>query len=200
MALNRVVQLKKVQDEARELFNRKNHDYGDAFAEYDVVGVLVRLGDKVKRCQSISKHGIQLVDGEKLRDTLIDMHNYAAMAIMLLDEVDNRGYDTCDEHEDSDRDLDEDLNEDSDLVLEENEPPSLIHKTETGAMLCQWKIIGDSGKVYHREQYYDTDVRRLINTCSCPSFKWNEKKVCKHITQLNHYRPMIIEEIDTTSM
>jgi len=196
MAHNRVEQLKKVQDEARELFNQKNHDYGDAFAEYDVIGVLVRLGDKVKRCQSISKHGIQLVDGEKLRDTLIDMHNYAAMAIMLLDEVDNRGYDTCDEHED----LDEDLNEDSDLVLEDNVPQPLIHKTETGAMLRQWQIIGDSGKVYHRNQYYDTDVRRLINTCSCLSFKWNEKKVCKHITQPNHYRPMIIEEIDTTRM
>ena len=208
MAQHRVEQLKKVQDEARELFNRKNHDYGDAFAEYDVVGVLVRLGDKVKRCQSISKSGIQLVDGEKLRDTLIDMHNYAAMAIMLLDEIDidNQVYDTCDEHEDLNEhlneDLDEDLNEDldEDLVLEDNVPQPLIHKTETGAMLRQWQIIGDSGKVYHRNQYYDTDVRRLINTCSCPSFKWNEKKVCKHITQLNHYRPMIIEEIDTTRM
>ena len=177
MAQNRVEQLKKVQDEARELFNRKNHDYGDAFAEYDVVGVLVRLGDKVKRCQSISKSGIQLVDGEKLRDTLIDMHNYAAMAIMLLDEVED---------------------EDSDLVLEENEPQPLIHRTQSGAMLRQWQIIGDSDNIYYREQYYDTDERRLINTCSCPSFKWNEKKVCKHITQLNHYRPMIIEEIDTS--
>lgn len=188
MAQNRVEQLKKVQDEARELFNRKNHDYGDAFAEYDVVGVLVRLGDKVKRCQSISKSGIQLVDGEKLRDTLIDMHNYAAMAIMLLDEVDidNQEYDTCDE--------------DSDLVLEENEPQPLIHRTQTGAMLRRWQIIGDSDNVYYREQYYDTDKRQLINTCSCPSFKWNEKKVCKHITHLNHYRPMIIEEIDNTSM
>ena len=84
--IDRVQQLKTVQDEALQLFKKKNHDYGDAFADYDVVGVLVRLGDKVKRCQSISKTGIQLVDGEKLRDTLIDMHNYAAMAIMLMDE------------------------------------------------------------------------------------------------------------------
>lgn len=83
---DRVQQLKAVQNEALELFKKKNHDYGDAFADYDVVGVLVRLGDKVKRCQSISKTGIQLVDGEKMRDTLIDMHNYAGMAIMLLDE------------------------------------------------------------------------------------------------------------------
>ncbi len=83
---NRVEQLSKVQNEALELFKKKNHDYGDAFADYDVVGVLVRLGDKVKRCQSISKTGIKLVDNESLRDTLIDLHNYAAMAIMLIDE------------------------------------------------------------------------------------------------------------------
>ncbi len=36
---NRVQQLKVVQDEALELFRRKNHDYGDAFADYDVVKV-----------------------------------------------------------------------------------------------------------------------------------------------------------------
>ena len=188
MAYNRVEQLKKVQDEARELFSKKNHDYGDAFADYDVVGVLVRLGDKVKRCQSISKSGIQLVDGEKLRDTLIDMHNYAAMAIMLLDEVDNQEYDTCDE------------DSEQGLVLEENVPQPLIHRTQTGAMLRRWQIIGDSKNVYYRQQYYDTDdkgMRQVVNTCSCPSFKWNEKKVCKHISRVDYYRPMIIEELDT---
>ena len=34
----------------------------------------------------ISKTNVQLVKTESLRDTLIDLHNYAAMAIMLLDE------------------------------------------------------------------------------------------------------------------
>jgi hypothetical protein len=27
-----------------------------------------------------------LVDDEKIRDTLLDLHNYAAMGLMLLDE------------------------------------------------------------------------------------------------------------------
>ena len=40
--IDRVQQLKTVQDEALQLFKKKNHDYGDAFADYDVVGVLVR--------------------------------------------------------------------------------------------------------------------------------------------------------------
>jgi hypothetical protein len=83
---NRVEQMRFVQTEGLELFKKKNQDYGDAFAEYGIVGVLVRMGDKIKRLQSISNNKIALVDDEKMRDTLIDLHNYAAMAIMLLDE------------------------------------------------------------------------------------------------------------------
>jgi hypothetical protein len=82
----RVEQLLAVQKEAKELFERKNADYGDAFADYGIVGVLVRLGDKVRRCQSISNKGVNVVNDEAMRDTLIDLHNYAAMAIMLYDE------------------------------------------------------------------------------------------------------------------
>ena len=46
----------------------------------------MRIGDKLKRFQNIHSSGIQLVNDEGLRDTLIDLHNYAAMAVMLLDE------------------------------------------------------------------------------------------------------------------
>ena len=83
---NRVEQMKAVQDEGLELFKRKNADYGDAFANYGVVGVLVRMGDKIARLQSITTKCVNLVNTESLRDTLIDLHNYSAMAIMLLDE------------------------------------------------------------------------------------------------------------------
>ena len=82
----RLQQLESVHAEAKELFRRKNEDYGDAFATYGTIGVLVRLGDKIKRLQSISSKKIILVDDEKIRDTLLDLHNYAAMAIMLIDE------------------------------------------------------------------------------------------------------------------
>ena len=83
--VNRVEQLKKIQKEALELFTKKNADYGDAFSEYGTIGVLVRLGDKIKRLQSISSKKISLVNDESLRDTLIDLHNYSAMAIMCLE-------------------------------------------------------------------------------------------------------------------
>ena len=81
--MDRVEQMKQIQKEALELFIKKNSDYGDAFATFGTIGVLVRIEDKIKRCISISNKKVQLVDDETLRDTLIDLHNYAAMALML---------------------------------------------------------------------------------------------------------------------
>tara|TARA_Y100000591_G_C21750157_1_gene654294 strand:+ start:400 stop:777 length:378 start_codon:yes stop_codon:yes gene_type:complete len=83
---DRVSVLEKIQNEARNLFKKKNQDYGDAFANYGAIGVLVRIGDKISRLQSITSRQITMVNTESLRDTLIDLHNYSAMAIMLLDE------------------------------------------------------------------------------------------------------------------
>ena len=84
--MDRLKQMMKVQREAFQLFKKKNQDYGDAFATFGPVGVIVRMGDKINRLTSVSKNGVNLVDNESLRDTLIDLHNYSAMAIMLLDE------------------------------------------------------------------------------------------------------------------
>ena len=83
---NRVEQMKQIQESALELFTRKNADYGDAFAKYGVIGLLMRIEDKIQRSLSITKNGVNLVNDEGLRDTLLDLHNYAAMALMLLDE------------------------------------------------------------------------------------------------------------------
>lgn len=84
--MNRVEQMKMIQIEALELFTRKNIDYGDAFAKYGVIGVLMRIEDKLHRSMSITKNGVNLVNDEGIRDTLLDLHNYSAMALMLLDE------------------------------------------------------------------------------------------------------------------
>jgi hypothetical protein len=80
--MNRELQYKAIHDEALDLFIRKNADYGDAFATFGTIGVLVRIQDKINRAISIDKNKISLVD-ESLRDTLLDLHNYAAMALML---------------------------------------------------------------------------------------------------------------------
>ena len=82
--MDRVQQLKEIQASALELFAKKNADYGDAFAKYGVVGVLMRIEDKIQRCLSITKNGVVLVNDEKIQDTLLDLHNYAAMSLMFL--------------------------------------------------------------------------------------------------------------------
>lgn len=84
--VTRIEQMKVIQASALELFSKKNIDYGDAFAKYGVIGVLMRIEDKIQRSLSITKNGVNLVNDEGIRDTLIDLHNYAAMALMLLDE------------------------------------------------------------------------------------------------------------------
>ena len=84
--MDRVEQMKKMQKEGLELFAKKNKDYGDAFAKYGVICVLMRMEDKIQRAMSITKNCVNLVYDEGMRDTLIDLHNYAAMAIMLMDE------------------------------------------------------------------------------------------------------------------
>jgi hypothetical protein len=85
---NQIVHMKKIQAEGLALFIKKNADYGDSYKQYGLVGVLVRLQDKINRALNITKNGIQIKD-ESLRDTLIDLHNYAAMALMESDSEPN---------------------------------------------------------------------------------------------------------------
>ena len=84
--MNRIDQMKEIQKEALELFIKKNIDYGDAFAKYGIIGVLMRIEDKLQRSISITKNGVNLINNENIRDTLIDLHNYAAMGLILFDE------------------------------------------------------------------------------------------------------------------
>ena len=78
--------MQKIQKEGLQRFEKKNKDYGDAFAKYGTIGVLIRMEDKLQRSISISNSGINLINSESMRDTLLDLHNYAAMALMLMDE------------------------------------------------------------------------------------------------------------------
>ena len=88
--MTRIEQMENVQKGALEMFKKKNKDYGDAFAKFGVIGVLMRIEDKIQRALSITKNGITMVDDESIRDTLMDLHNYSAMGVMLLDEKENK--------------------------------------------------------------------------------------------------------------
>lgn len=74
--------------ELNELYSRKNHDYGDSFHEtfkkYGLTMSAIRLGDKFQRFESLLKADNQVKD-ESIRDTLIDLANYAIMTVMELD-------------------------------------------------------------------------------------------------------------------
>jgi beta-glucosidase/6-phospho-beta-glucosidase/beta-galactosidase len=84
--MNRPEQMKEIQKRGYELFVKKNIDYGDSFAKYGIIGVLMRIEDKIQRAMTITNNGVNLVNDEGIQDTLLDLHNYAAMALMLLNE------------------------------------------------------------------------------------------------------------------
>lgn len=79
-----------ITNEMSDLFKRKNNDYGNSFEQsLDEEGIAVsriRLGDKWRRFVALSRNKTQLVEDESVRDTLIDMANYAIMTIMWLDK------------------------------------------------------------------------------------------------------------------
>ena len=84
--MDRVSQMTHIQKKALDLFEKNNADYGDAFATFGVIGVLMRIEDKLHRALNISATQIHLVEDENIKDTLLDLHNYAAMALILLEE------------------------------------------------------------------------------------------------------------------
>lgn len=77
--------------ELNALYAKKNHDYGDSFhlsfMEEGMAMARIRLGDKLNRFKTLSKATEQAVSDESLRDTLIDLANYAIMTIMELEEI-----------------------------------------------------------------------------------------------------------------
>ena len=77
--------------EMKETHDRKNHDYaGDDplsnLRTFGFYGVVVRISDKFHRLKNFAKQDKLKVKDESIRDTLIDMANYALLAIILYDE------------------------------------------------------------------------------------------------------------------
>lgn len=83
------MKFKEITDEMNALYERKNHDYGNSFSEtYRKLGIIsatTRMLDKMNRVVSLVTKDKQEVKDESLRDTLIDLANYAVMTIMELD-------------------------------------------------------------------------------------------------------------------
>ena len=79
----------------KELMYAKNHDYGDSFhqtfIEEGMAMARIRLGDKFSRFKTLSRGGGQKVNDESIRDTLIDLANYAIMTVLEMDEAGGGG-------------------------------------------------------------------------------------------------------------
>lgn len=76
--------------ELTETYKKKNADYGNSFEnsldKHGLIAGIVRMDDKMSRLISLNSKNEQLVLDESLRDTLMDLANYAIMSVMWLDE------------------------------------------------------------------------------------------------------------------
>lgn len=75
--------------EMQELYDRKNHDYGNSFSEtiqeFGFTPAIARINDKLKRIKQMVKGERMQVD-ESMRDNLIDIANYCILTILEIDK------------------------------------------------------------------------------------------------------------------
>lgn len=88
-SLSKVQHHAEICKEINDLYERKNHDYGDSFhqtfIEEGMAMARIRLGDKFSRFKTLSRGGGQKVNDESIRDTLIDLANYAIMTVLEME-------------------------------------------------------------------------------------------------------------------
>ena len=76
--------------ELNNIYEKKNADYGNSFEnsldKHGMIAGIVRMDDKMSRLISLNSKNEQQVMDESLRDTLMDLANYAIMSVMWLDE------------------------------------------------------------------------------------------------------------------
>ena len=78
---------KQICNSLNKLYKDKNHDYGDSvhdtFEKYGLTSFLVRMEDKLNRARTLDKVESEVKD-EKIEDTLLDLANYAILAVIEL--------------------------------------------------------------------------------------------------------------------
>lgn len=95
MITSKVEHHARICEEINKLYERKNHDYGDSFhqtfSEEGMAMARIRLGDKLSRFKTLSRGSEQKVNDESIRDTLIDLANYAIMTVLEMEVANNDG-------------------------------------------------------------------------------------------------------------
>lgn len=85
-----VARFRTITTEMANLYEKKNADYGNSFGDtYQRLGLIsavTRIQDKCNRLCNLSiKRGRQQVNDESVRDTLVDLANYAVMTLVEID-------------------------------------------------------------------------------------------------------------------
>ena len=88
--MNKVDRHMDICKHLNQVYEYKNHDYGDSFhgtfVEEGMAMARIRLSDKLGRFKKLSREGSkQKVNDESIRDTLLDLANYAIMTVMEMD-------------------------------------------------------------------------------------------------------------------
>ena len=87
--MNKVERHREICLGLNDLYARKNADYGDSFhlsfVEEGMAMARIRLGDKLNRFKALSKSGEQRVQDESMKDTLLDLANYAIMTVLEIE-------------------------------------------------------------------------------------------------------------------
>ena len=82
-----VIKFKNLTNKMSETYERKNHDYGDSFNKsldkFGLIASVVRMNDKMERIESLMNKEA-LVKDESIKDTLLDLANYAIMTIVWM--------------------------------------------------------------------------------------------------------------------
>lgn len=93
--MNKVDRLEKLTGQLIETYKAKNNDYGDSFAdsykEFGITSAVVRMNDKMNRIKSLTKGEERQVKDESLRDSLMDLANYALMTVIEIENEQMRG-------------------------------------------------------------------------------------------------------------
>ena len=86
---NKVEKHQQICEELTSIYAKKNHDYGDSFhisfCEEGMAMPRIRLGDKFNRFKTLSRGHKQEVNDESIRDTLLDLANYAIMTVLEME-------------------------------------------------------------------------------------------------------------------
>ena len=82
-----MVSFEGVQKELKEIYEKKNADYGNSFEdslnEFGTLPTAIRLNEKVNRLKSLCV-GKQQVKDESIEDTLKDIANYCIITLKWL--------------------------------------------------------------------------------------------------------------------